>query len=515
MHRVARLHRRRRRGGGVEHLLPARAVIMAARRRALAGVDRRLGRLAAELLGGTLDALREQIAESFALADHLQQPIRAGDVAPLEVEAHLLLAEPALLEALHHPADHPAELVDVHARAIGLRVEPRNTALVGGADRPARARPTLVLRLVDDLAFVWSLADHRHVTVMHAAGVALMPAMVEAFAQPRRLPRLHVHVAGDVRRVVADRQRAELREVHDTGQRAVLVERARGRICLEIVRDVVGALHQRARIGRAQRLGALDDGHGLQLLLTHDGADTVLRRDVAVVALDGGEAHEVLPRGTDRVDRQLVAGQPEVAAERVLRLPRVVADVGLRVADLDAIVVDIEVDPVLRLTLHDDGVVAAILQIGAEETVGLRRRRSVRERADRHDGEAAGAPDRQAGERPGAEHEPVVRMIPRHVALALRRLAIQDHRAEARAADQLAHLVRRPGLRPRLAFGEIDAQELTGVAARQRGLRLADLSRSAQRYRTHTATGVSPGALDGRPSTVSGSSVPAMPHAMY
>ena len=342
-----------------------------------------------------------------------------------------------------------------------------------------------------------------------------MPAVVEALAQPRRLPRLHVDVAGEARRVVADRQRAHLREVHDARQRAVLVQRARGRVRLEIVRDVVGALDQPAGVGSAQRLGALHDGHRLELLLAHDGADTVLRRDVAVVALDRREADEVLAGGTDRVHGELVPREAEVATERILRLPRVLAEVRLRVADLDAVVVDIEVDPVLRLPLHDDRVVAAVLQIGAEEAVGLRRRRSVRERADRHNGEAAGAPHGQAGERPGAEHEPVVGMVPRDVAFALRRLAIEDHRAEPGAADQLAHLVRRPRLGPRLAFGEIHAQQLTGVTAGQRGLRLADLSGSAQGHRTHTATGVSPGAFAGRPSTVSGSSVPAVPDAMY
>src|SRR5947199_357454 len=112
----------------------------------------------------------------------------------------------------------PVSIVAVQARAVGLRVEPGHGALVGGADRPARARPPLVLRLVDGLALVRPLPDDRHVAVVHAARVALVPAMVEALAQPRRLPRLHVHVAGDARRVVPDRQRRHLRDVHDAWQ---------------------------------------------------------------------------------------------------------------------------------------------------------------------------------------------------------------------------------------------------------------------------------------------------------
>ena len=42
------------------------AVIMTARRRALHGVDGALGRLAAELLGGALDALGQDVAEALA-----------------------------------------------------------------------------------------------------------------------------------------------------------------------------------------------------------------------------------------------------------------------------------------------------------------------------------------------------------------------------------------------------------------------------------------------------------------
>src|SRR5207247_3888813 len=137
---------------------------------------RGLRAVAAEPPGSALDALCEPVAKSPAPADQLQHPVGTGDLPPLEIEPPLPLREPALLEALHHPADHPAELVDVHARAIGLRVEPGDAALVGGADGPARARPALVLRLVDDLVLVGPLADDRHVTVVHAARVALVPA---------------------------------------------------------------------------------------------------------------------------------------------------------------------------------------------------------------------------------------------------------------------------------------------------------------------------------------------------
>src|SRR5262245_9544520 len=98
------------------------------------------------------------------------------------------------------------------------------------------------------------------------------------------------------------------------------------------------------RIGGAQRLRALHDRDGLELLLPHDGTDAVLRGDVAVVALNRRQAYEVLARRPDRVDGELVSDQSQVAAERVLRFPRVLADVGLGVTDLDTVVVDIEID---------------------------------------------------------------------------------------------------------------------------------------------------------------------------
>src|SRR5262245_60803012 len=269
------------------------------------------------------------------------------------------------------------------------------------------------------------------------------------------------------------------------------------------------------RIGGTQRLRALHDRDGLELLLPHDGTDAVLRGDVAVVALNRREAYEVLARRPDRVDGELVSDQSQVAAERVLRFPRVLADVGLGVTDLDTVVVDIEIDPVFRLPLDHDRVVATVLQIRAEKAVGLGRGGSVGERTDRDDGEPARSPDRQPGERAGTEHEAVVAMVPRDVALALARLAEEDHRAESGSAEQITHLVGRPRLGPCLPLREIHSQDLSGVPAGRRGLRFTDLSGSAERHRTHTATGVSPGAFDGRPSTVSGSSAPATPDAMY
>src|SRR5262249_44131162 len=466
----------------------------------------------AGLAGGALDPLGQEVAEALAAAHQLEQPACALDVAPLELEAELLASDVALLLAFHDPAAEPAPLVDVDTRLVTLGVEPGDAVVVGRTDCPAAARPTFIFGLVDDLALPVPRPYDRHVAVMHAAGVALMPAVIEVLAQLRRLPRAHVgagHVRGQVRRVVLDRQGAHLRQVHDARQGAVLVQGAGRRIRLQIVRHVLGGLHEPARIRGAQRLGTLHDRDGLELFLPHHGAAAVLGRDVAEITLDRRELHEILAGGTDRVDGELVADEPGLAVERVLGFPRVQTDQRLGVAKLDDVVVDVEVDPVLRLPLDDDRVVAAVLEVRAEESVGLGRGGAVGAGPDGADGETARAPHRQTGERPRSQDEPVLGMSPRHAAVAAlrRRLAIEDHRAETDAAEQFALGLGGPRLGPARAAREIDAQQVAGEAARargRRGLRLGTLG-CGRGCGTHTATGVSPGAFDGRPRMVSGS----------
>src|SRR2546422_8467363 len=130
----------------------------------------------------------------------------SSDVCSSDLKPELLFRDVPLLLALHHPAADPAELVDIEARLVELGVQPGHAFDVAHrADGPAGARPALVLGLVDDRALALALPDDRHVAVVHAAGAALMAAMVEALAQLRGLPLTHVD-RRDVGRVVLDRQ---------------------------------------------------------------------------------------------------------------------------------------------------------------------------------------------------------------------------------------------------------------------------------------------------------------------
>ena len=240
-------------------------------------------------------------------------------------------------------------------------------------------------------------------------------------------------------------------------------------IRLEIVRDVVRHLDEPAGVVGGQGLGAAHDAHRLELLLAHHRAAAVLGGHVAVVAVDGREAHQVLPGGADRVDREPVAGEAVLGLERLLGLPGVLAGQVGRVAHLDDVVVDVEVGELLGLPLHHDGVVARVLERGAEEAVGLRGGGAAGERAARDHGEPTRPPHRQAGERAGGHDEAVVGMVPLHLRADL---VVEDLGAEADAAQVLAPVRLAPGLGPGLAGGEVHAEELAGVGVdrRRRGL---------------------------------------------
>src|SRR5438309_10603992 len=116
MHGIARLQGARAGGDRVEHLLPARAVVVAARHGTLQRVDRTVLGRRPELLGRALDALGQESSEPAAVDDQVDELAGALDVAPSEVEPELRPGVAALLHALHDPTAEPAELVAVQTR---------------------------------------------------------------------------------------------------------------------------------------------------------------------------------------------------------------------------------------------------------------------------------------------------------------------------------------------------------------------------------------------------------------
>src|SRR5262249_13529663 len=242
----------------------------------------------------------------------------------------------------------------------------------------------------------------------------------------------------------------------------------------------------------------------LQLLLPHDGAAPVLRGDVTVVALDRSEPHAVLAGRPDGVDRHAVAGEAMLLLQRLLRLPGVQSFERGGIPDFDGVVVDIEVRELLRLAQDHDGVVARVLERGAEKSVGLRGRGAVGERAARDDRESPRPPDGKPRKRSGSEDEAIVGMVPVHLGP---NLVVQNSRTQSDAAETVAHLLGSPGLGPYLPRGEVHAKQFPGIAPRGRRW-CGRLLRGAfdccgWAHFTITDWGSS-GECEGRPRTVSG-----------
>ena len=201
---------------------------------------------------------------------------------------------------------------------------------------------------------------------------------------------------------------------------------------LQVLGDLLRGHPQAARVGGAQRLAAAYDGHRFHALVAQHRAAAVLACHVAVVAVDGGKAHLVLTRHPAGVDAELVAGEIEHPFEGLLRFPRVLAHEDGGVPQLDGVVVYIKVDPLRRPALQHDGVVARILQVGAEETVRLGVGGAVGEGAAGDNRESARTPGRQTGQRTRSQHQTVILVIPADLR---RNLVPQNLCAQANPAD--------------------------------------------------------------------------------
>ena len=102
-------------------------------------------------------------------------------------------------------------------------------------------------------------------------------------------------------------------------------------------------------------------GNGFEVLRPHDGAWTAAGGRAGAVADDGGKPDQVLAGRSDA--RHLGGLLLYVLTDQVVRLPGALPPEGPRIADLDPVVVDPQVDGVLRLSRDDDVVIPGHLQL--------------------------------------------------------------------------------------------------------------------------------------------------------
>ncbi len=183
-------------------------------------------------------------------------------------------------------------------------------------------------------------------------------------------------------------------------------------------------------------LPAPDDDGGFQLLRAHDRSDAVVPGGVTPVAHDGGPADKVLSRRADRQDAELAFGSPQFIAERVHRLPGVLADQVGGIPELRvAFFVDQQVGPAFAGALEDQAHEACETHEGPERTLPLSGSGAAGERSFGAHGDAAGAGYGSAAERSGEDHQPVAGVGELHIR---RHLVVQILRAERTAAHVCA-----------------------------------------------------------------------------
>jgi hypothetical protein len=171
--------------------------------------------------------------------------------------------------------------------------------------------------------------------------------------------------------------------------------------------DLLG--HLQADVEELRGLGEVDvlgsaHGDGLEPLVAHDDADAARRAGVVVV--DRGHPDPVLAGEADRGHLDLLILQ--LLLEQVAGFRGACAAQMGRVADLDLVVVDVEVNQIRRLAANDDLVVAGVLQLRPEEAAEERMRHQVRLRREAVDARAVRRRHRRAVQQAGAEDQQVV-----------------------------------------------------------------------------------------------------------
>ena len=212
------------------------------------------------------------------------------------------------------------------------------------------------------------------------------------------------------------------------------------------------------RVGQRDPAGPAD-GDGLEVLRPHHRAQPGAPRRPVGVVHDAGVAHPLLPGEADADDPGLAIAQ--LPLDRLLGFERPPPrQMGGR-PDVDAVVDDGEVDQLRGLALHDDAVVAGVLELVRHEAAGVGLTEAVGRGGFRDDREASRAGRECARQRAHREHQPVLR--PQGVAPP-GDLVEQDPRPHPPAAQVPA----RPGpverLDPALSAAEIHSEQSSCVS---------------------------------------------------
>ena len=281
-----------------------------------------------------------------------------------------------------------AFLRQLHRRRNGAarlqRIQPVLVAqIVGFDDRSQIADSAVGAQSVDGLVF-GTLAvavelsvsrDLGHAPAVDHATVAAPVARHELFLHDRPVDRFGLGEYALLK--IVRRQHPDHVHVRDGARSPQHGQSAGRRSGHELVAALEHGVLERAGVGDGEALGA-EYGHGLELLRAHDRAHARAAGGPALVVHHARGARQILPAGAD-------AGN---ARFRVRRFPDhvfgVIDDLApqmFRVADLDRVVVDVEVHGVFGRALEHQVVVARVAQrrppiaarVGRGDRAGQRR----------------------------------------------------------------------------------------------------------------------------------------------
>ena len=358
------------------------------------------GAVVANGLGGTHELLEEV---AVAVGDGVAQGRGAVGDLHHEVLGELLGTEvapvhPGALLGEDARVDHGVEALEPHAAVREAQTLVKGEALEVGT---ANELPRLGQLAVDwDGLGALELAERYLAAVLVAHGVA---AAADGAAGAARVAHLELAVglAGLLVELgVHKRQAAQPGAQVGVGE--VLVVIGLVELAAAQVLEVLGHGEQPLGVGHRDAAGALH-ADGLEVLGAHDRAERAQAGDARLVAQDGGHQAQVLAGRTDGDHGGLVVA---AAAQLVLGGKVVEAPEVHGAADLDHVVVDVEVDGLLGLALKDDAVVAGVLELAAEAaTEGRAAEGSGVGVAQRRHGLDDGAPAVAHGARDGAGHK--------------------------------------------------------------------------------------------------------------